>query len=482
MESIDLKLYNSCIKYETRTFTSKQLQQKMQKFGQKISIKTLKLWLHEDINVFQLDDDLYITKAGCFTGREFGIKPSKYEIENNILVVGHRCVPFIDGDVLPFEIKCIFGKKNIKNIVKKVSTSELIQHHKIFGEENFLQYVMFDPVNEGKDFSVNGFELPSFLDFTVLDMSEFYESCNFQYEDWIRGRVISYAESTISFEPDCRHIYNPFEQSVFDEKKEEWYNLFEKTFIENLRKFGPRSCIEEQLMLHYVNSMHDLSVNYAGSVEEYLKNSLKIGFCEFGVETRLWILGEEISDSKNWVGKFSSEVDNEMSEFLGLQLSDEIIDAFILDALFKREEDTSNIISRIFMEEYHNPAEIEITNILLKNRFMMVKKCYNWFADYEIAPLREKALNIFRKTHYIYKMIENSQTRVEDYPQQDLITFMQLYSHIKRMIESLVLVEDIDQSSINAAYSSLDGMEFTLEEIQGSINDILKRGPWNSSF
>ena len=114
MEGIDFKLYSSCIKHEISTFSSKQLQQKMQKFGAKVTIKTLKQWLENDINVFKLNEDVYITKAGCFTGREFGIKPSKYEIDHNILIVGHRCVPFIDGDVLPFEINFVAGKNNIK--------------------------------------------------------------------------------------------------------------------------------------------------------------------------------------------------------------------------------------------------------------------------------------------------------------------------------------------------------------------------------
>ena len=170
------------------------------------------------------------------------------------------------------------------------------------------------------------------------------------------------------------------------------------------------------------------------------------------------------------------------SEYMGLQISQEILDAFVLDALFKKEEDSSNIIERMFFDEYHNTVEIEISKILLKNRFEYLQKFYNWFADYEVAPLRERALKIFKNTHFIFKNIEESQTRVEDYNQQDLITFMQLYSHIKKMIESLVLIDELDQSSINAAYSSLDGMEFTLEEIRGSIEAVLKRGPWNSSF
>ena len=123
MDSIEFKLYNSCIKYETKTFSAKHLQHKMQKFGKKISLKTLRIWLKEDMNVFQLGEDLYITKAGCFTGREFGIKPSKYEIENNILIVGHRCVPFIDGDVLPFEIDFSYNSEKINYITKNIITN-----------------------------------------------------------------------------------------------------------------------------------------------------------------------------------------------------------------------------------------------------------------------------------------------------------------------------------------------------------------------
>ena len=481
MDNIDLKLYNSCIKFETGTFSAKQLQQKMQRFGQNVSIKTLRLWLKEDINVFQLDKDVYITKAGCFTGREFGIKPTKYEIENNILIVGHRCVPFIDGEVLPFEIKFVNGKESLEYTCKNLLTSELIQHHSIFGEENFLQFVMFDPVNEGKDFSYNGFELPPYLDFTVLDMTSFYKKYDFQYEDWIHGRIISFAENKVSLEPDCRHIYNPFEQSVFDEKKEEWYKIFEKKIIENLKRFGPRSCIEEQLMMHFVNSMTELSVAYAGSVEEFLKKTDKVSFCEFGVESRLWMTGEDISESKNWAGTSVTE-ENPVADFLGLQLSEEIIDAFVLDSLFRKEEDYSKIIDRLFDEEYSNPIETEFLKILVQSRFTFLKKNYNWFADYEIASLRERALDVFVKTHCLYKKLESSQTQIDDYPQQDLITFMQLYSHIKRMVESIVVLDDIDQSSMNAAYSSLDGMEYTLEEIESSIKAVLKIGPWNKNL
>ena len=482
MNEIDFRLYNSCIRHETSSFSAKQLQKKLQKFGNKISIKLIREWLKNDPNVFQLDTDLYVTKAGCFTGREFGIKPSKYEIEHKILIIGDRCVPFVDGDIMPHEIKFIYGKKDIKKIVKELQTSEIIQHHKIFGEENFLQYIMFDPVNEGLDFSVNGFELPSYLKFTVLDMTEFYNEFEFKYEDWITARVISFGSNTISFEPDLRHVYNPFEQSVFDEQKQKWNKVFEEHFEKNLKRFGPRSCIEEQLMYHFVNSMQYLSVPSPGCVEEFLKQSEKIGFSEFGVETRLWILNDEISDSKNWNEMNSFGEDQDLSKAFGAPIPTEIINAYIYDALFKKEEDASNILSRMYPEDYVDQSEVEYVKNMIKGRFDYLKQEYNWFIDYEIAPLRELALEIFHKSHLLYKAIETSKTQVEDYPQQDLITFIQLYSHIKRMIESLTMVLDIDQSSINAAYSSLDGMSFTFDEVKASLNAVLKNGPWNRSL
>ena len=79
-------------------------------------------------------------------------------------------------------------------------------------------------------------------------MKDFYQNNDFEFGDWIRASVTSYAESIISFEADCYHTLNPFEKSVYDEKKEEWNKKFEELLIENLRKFGPRSCIEEQII------------------------------------------------------------------------------------------------------------------------------------------------------------------------------------------------------------------------------------------
>ena len=89
------------------------------------------------------------------------------------------------------------------------------------------------------------------------------------------------------------------------------------------------------------------------------------------------------------------------------------------------KEDYSKIIDRIYEPDFPRPFEIEISNVLLKNRFPVLQKNYNWFADYEKAVVREQALNVFKKTHDLFKRIEASKTEVEDYPQQDFVIFIQ---------------------------------------------------------
>ena len=77
----------------------------------------------------------------------------------------------------------------------------------------------------------------------------------------------------------------------------------------------------------------------------------------------------------------------------------------------------------IYESDYGNTMEIEITKLLLKNKFPILKRKYNWFADYEIANLRAEVLKIFKKTHNLYKNIESSQTQVDDYPQREFNDF-----------------------------------------------------------
>ena len=44
--------------------------------------------------------------------------------------------------------------------------------------------------------------------------------------------------------------------------------------------------------------------------------------------------------------------------------------------VFKKEKDPSNIIDRIFEADYGNTMEIEITKLLLKNKFPILKRNY----------------------------------------------------------------------------------------------------------
>ena len=48
----------------------------------------------------------YRSAAELFNGAEFLIVPDGFEIDNNILIPGHRFVPFMAEEIFPSEIRC----------------------------------------------------------------------------------------------------------------------------------------------------------------------------------------------------------------------------------------------------------------------------------------------------------------------------------------------------------------------------------------
>ena len=57
--------------------------------------------LHSSSNVFTLVNEEFVTRAGVFTNHCFSIKPSKEEIKKDRLIIGHRCMPFVNPDISP---------------------------------------------------------------------------------------------------------------------------------------------------------------------------------------------------------------------------------------------------------------------------------------------------------------------------------------------------------------------------------------------
>lgn len=429
-------------------------------------------------NVIPISNDSFITRAGLFTGVPFSIKPTKFEINNNILFLRHRFMPFVDNYVLPNEICVRFFGTIITKKVLRVPSNEVAPLYKLFGDEFVPQIISLDTANKGNDFSESDFLLPTYVDVTVLDCTTIYDFFKFKYGDRIQAVVSNWNKSVVEIIPYIDKSNNPFEENDKTKKYKQWFKDAEKGLLQVFKKYGPCKSIDEQLLHLYLENRRELCIAESGSIDELLEKSKKIQICDYGVESRLWQKGCEISASYFFIDAMINSEHNQsiLYNIDGLPVSDEILIAFIYDMFYHKEEDYSKIIKKF----YPNKMDIskkKFNNIMLHLQEFgaIIKKDYNWFADYEIGKLRKRALALYLRLLNLEEELGYYEKIIDNFPQQQLVIFAQLSKHVARTIISFSNPYSIADEEISSIEASLFGMELSFEEINTILLEEIKK-------
>ena len=181
--------------------------------------------------------------------------PTKTEVENGYLIIGHRMMPFVDPEILPNDLHFFFCGDMITKKVVTVNTHDIYPLYQFFGEEYVPQIIAQDSANIFLDLSETDFELPNQVNLTVLNLEEFYKRVDFKPGDRIVALVSDWDKGFINIAPFRKRNSNPFEQTAVDKKREKWEESFEKSLCTSLEDFGPCSSIEEQLVFAYLNNL-----------------------------------------------------------------------------------------------------------------------------------------------------------------------------------------------------------------------------------
>lgn len=477
-------LLNSLVRKELNMFSAKNIQTLFAEQGIKLSAKDVSAYLQMNPYVTQLSNKKFITRAGCFTGRFFSIKPTKYEVEQGILVPGDRCMPFTDPQMLPDELTFVYNGLSIPHCKGEYITSELLDHYVLFGEEYSAQYLALDPCNEELDYSSTGFELPQKMKLTVLDMKCLYEGWGFQHGDRLILYVIDWNKGVVSLSPELIRKDNPFEQTAAEEKRKKWFGIMTLELLDSFERAGPCGSMEEQLATAYLGNIPELTDVTCGSVEELLEQTDQIAIVEYGVESRLWRKDAEIPAAGGWVNENiddSEMMTGTLYGVFGLPMPDYLIEAFILDSLYRKEKSSARIISRILPDiSLLSPFQQSLLILHLERQHDIIKKTYNWFADYEIGDVRSQALKLYSQLLCLICELDRCNVPVDRFPQQELVILSQLYGHTGKLIEALLFQKAISEKDISAASLSLEGMNFSFSEIQGPLRAALKQHQKNA--
>ena len=133
------------LRQKLTTFSIKTLRQYLEKKGYVSIPDNFGAYIDAHPNVFKVSKKQYLSRAGCFTGRYFAIKPTQYEIDNGILIPGDRCMPFVDPEMLPDELTFFVDKIPVERRVSEFPLNELLKHYNLYGEEYSAQYLQKKP-------------------------------------------------------------------------------------------------------------------------------------------------------------------------------------------------------------------------------------------------------------------------------------------------------------------------------------------------
>ena len=429
--------------------------------------------------VFSLVDNEFVTKAGVFTRRWFSFKPSREEVEKGYILLGHRCMPFVNPEVPPDNIGVMSEGFMVDSEAQVFSMNLAMDTFALYGEGYVLPYIFNDKNNKTLALSSVQYSMPQEITLTCWPINKIKGSEGFKYGDRILCRVLSWSDSVVEMMVQDSGMS---EFVISDEavQREEWYTHFENGLIESFDRHGPASSIEEQLSFLFLENQEELCIRACGSTEEFLAHTTKIGFEPYGVETRIWRKGEQVPYSGKWntLGYDRGMLLTDMA----LTLTPRVIDAILEDRIYdkkrgkaKEAEGFEDVIKKIFPNMgMISSSERRLVLLNIEKRNDILEKAYNQFSDSPIAQMRKRILSLFTRVSELFCDIGGSGIAAEDFPQQELVILSQLYSHVVRLLEEVENVYLRPQFPIEDVSLSLEGMEETFEDISGTLFSALE--------
>lgn len=467
-------LMNHFLRTYCEPFTAKEVCRMLAGVGIKVTVNDVMEYLEYEPMVFPLEKQLYITRAGAFTGQFFSFKPTAQEIEAQVFIAGDRCMPFVDGEVLSCSLQFEYNGRMLPPENFETDCNTARELFSFFGDEYASQYIAADPVNKGIDFAANNFELPSRLQLTGVSMKRIIQDCGFSYGDRFLCRVRNWSKGIIELFPLTRHKQNPFEMDAEDFERQQWNEVLERALLESFDRMGPCSSMEEQLANVFYENRRTLCTTCCGSIHEFLNSAKKVSMELFGVETRLWRQGEDVPAVGKWNrGSYEEGYDDALPLY---DLPDFIIDSFITDQLYEKKDDVEALIERMLPESMQiSEDERKFFTLQLMHRNAILRKKYNWFADYHFGSIRHRALELYSQVGSLVYEVDTATAQLDQFPQQELVTLSQLFTHISRMLEMIASGSDAAKEDADAMQLSLEGMEYNFEDIRGQLMSAVEK-------
>ncbi len=455
-------------------FSSQDVTRMLNGIGMKITEAEVSDFLNSDQYVFPLEKKMYITRSGAFSGQFFSFVPTRQELDAGVFVPGDRCMPFVDPEVLSCSLGFEYNGRLLPKTTFQTDCNTARSLFSFFGDEYASQYIAADPVNKALDLASSNFELPSVVSLTAVSIKQIIKDLDFSFGDRFLCRVRNWDKGVLEIFPLVTHRMNPFEMNAEDVEHGQWCQQLEKELLKSFDRMGPCTSMEEQFANVFYEHRRELCRSDCASIHEFLESAKKVGMELFGVETRLWKKGQDVPAVGEWNRHcYDSGTDKGLPLY---DLPEYIIDCYIQDQLYEKKDDMSGLLKKMLPQSMPvSEDERKYFTLQIMRRNAILKKKYNWFADFSVGSLRHRALELYSQVGDLVYEVDCASNALEEMPQQELVTLSQLFTHISRILEMIACDSESLPKDADAMQLSLEGMEYNFEDIRGQLMAAVER-------
>ena len=185
-------------------FTADDFYKYLKSHNVKISKSESKELLQISEYVFSLVNNEFVTKAGVFTGRWFSFKPSREEVEKGTILIGHRCIPFVNPELPPDSITVMSEGNIVESCSQTFSMNLAMDTFALYGEGYILPYIFNDKSNTSLALSSVQYSMPQDITLTAWPLNKIKGGADFKYGDRILCRVIDWGDCIVDMAAQSR--------------------------------------------------------------------------------------------------------------------------------------------------------------------------------------------------------------------------------------------------------------------------------------
>jgi hypothetical protein len=420
---------------------------------------------------FSVGVNKWLTRAGCFTGAQFVIRPTKDELVNGILIPGHRFLPFANPMTAQKDYVCKWRGKKIPWTDTEASPEDIYPYYTLYGEEFAPQLVARENSANEEAFNADPYEDPPEVSIKTLDMRAIYREAAFVPGDRLLVTMRNWQKSIFELERVEAAAWSANELNA-------WQEAAEEGFRRSFEKIGPKCSTEEQAAwAFFLGGQRTRSVP-AYSLEDLLyEKSDKIESVPFGIESRFWYAGKEIPDYTRLEGIQTQSDQTPIEKTLlryNIPISEFVLQSYVYDALFRDDTELAAVLERIVPSPIRlRRWDLEILGSYIFDTFQELKDDYTIFIDKKTGPLRQRAAELHTAVVDLAVRLEKGEIDPTWLPKHSFVILSQIQNHAAAILEDLISIDDVPENEMRAIENSLDSMLDTYEDIKEMIDKSL---------